>query len=391
MEPYYPAAGEDASQWINVSYIDRGLTRQETHFSNTASDAFVNFQKRISKDNGRTWGEFIPLERVTQQLPGGGFVTYPGKFTYDPKLEILYQLIMRRMFPGRELYDYKVLDYVDHTVVSENGKLVELKYEQGPDFRESIPFDSTYLRTNRAYIGQRITLDKDGTAYLPLVCFKKEHEIGINQGGVVLMKRDPSTGIWSASNQQYISPNLSSRGLLEPEVAILKNGNILIVCRGSNVKGQDHVLYPDSLEARKWYLLSEDGGKNLSPPKELKYDDGSRFFSPSSIHSFVRSSKNGKLYWVANIVDEEPNGNRPRYPLCLTEIDERSPAVKKKGMVIIDDKREGDDDLLQLSNFDLLEDRETKNIEVLITKIGQVPNHPYQGAVYKYTIEIPRR
>ncbi|MCB0688152.1 MAG: hypothetical protein KDC53_16560 [Saprospiraceae bacterium] len=391
IKPYYPAAGENASQWISVAYIDDLFTRQEIHRTSSESDSYLNFQKRISGNNGKTWSDFIPLQRVTQQLPGGGLATFPGDYTFDPNKKILYQVIMRRQFPGKELYDFKVLDYVDHTIVSENGREVELKYEAGPDYDVQNPFDSTYLKTNRAYFGQRLTVAPDGTAYLPLVCFRKGQEVGINQGGIVLMRRDPASGSWNASNQQYISPNLSSRGLLEPEAAILENGNILIVCRGSNVKGQKHTTDPDSLQARKWYLISKDQGRTISEVQELKYTDGSRFFSPSSIHSFVRSTKNKKLYWVANIVENEPQGNSPRYPLCLVEIDEQIPGVLKESMVIIDDRQTGDDKKLQLSNFSLIEDRQTKNLELLITKIGQVQDHPGKGAVFKYKIRLPRK
>jgi hypothetical protein len=200
------------------------------------------------------------------------------------------------------------------------------------------------------------------------------------------MRKDPNTGIWSASNQQYISPNISSRGLLEPEVAILSNGNILVVCRGSNAKGLDHTIFPDSLQGRKWYVISTDQGKTISPVKEFTYDDGSRFYSPSSIHTFRRSSKNGKLYWFANIVPEEPIGNSPRYPLIMAEVDENIPAIKIKNQNLIDTRREGEPAGVQLSNFSVIENRETMDFEIYLTKIGQVPDHLWHGDVYKYTV-----
>jgi hypothetical protein len=390
-ELYYPTAGPDKAQWISVSYIDGNLTRQEIHNTSSASDAYVNFQKRISKDNGKTWSAFIPLSQVTQQLPEGGMVKYPGNYTYDPALKILYQSVMRRHFPGKELYDYSEHDYIDHCIISEDGQEIELKYEHGPDFDNNDPFDSSYLRTNRAYMGQKVTVAKDGTAYYPMICYRPEHEHGINQGGVVLMRRNPETGAWSASNQQYISPNISSRGLLEPEVAILATGSLLIVCRGSNAEGLEHTLYPDSLQGRKWYVLSTDGGETISPVKEFTYQDGSRFYSPSSIHTFKRSTKNGKLYWFANIVAKEPKGNSPRHPLCLVEIDESIPAVIKNSLALIDDRQSDEPDGIQLSNFSLIENRETLDFEIYLTKIGQVPDHLWHGDVSKYVVEVPNR
>ncbi|MBK8506021.1 MAG: exo-alpha-sialidase [Saprospiraceae bacterium] len=387
-EIYYPTAGLDTAQWISMSYLDGNLTRQEIHNTSSASDAYVNFQKRISSDNGKTWSAFIPLAQVTLQLAEGGMVKYPGHYTYDPTLKILYQSVMRRHFPGKRLYDYSEHDYIDHCIISENGQEKELKYEDGPDFNKNDPFYSTYLRTNRAYMGQKVTVAQDGTAYYPMICYRQEHENGINQGGVVLMIRDRHTGVWSASNQIYISPNISSRGLLEPEVAILKNGNLLIVCRGSNAKDLSHTIFPDSLQARKWYSISTDSGKTLSSVKEFTYEDGTSFYSPSSIHSFMRSSKNGKLYWLANIVPEEPIGNSPRHPLFLVEIDEDLPAVRKDHHILVDDRRPNEPDGVQLSNFSLIENRETLDFEIYLTKIGQVPNHLWHGNVYKYSIKL---
>ncbi len=173
MDMYLPAAGEDNALWMDVSYIDGELTRQEIHSTSSASDAYLNFQRRISKDNGKTWLPFEPIERVTLQLPEGGMVTYPGKYTYDPTLDILYQNSMRRLWPGSEMYtfDWKTTEHPfnDHTFVTENGRVRELKYEPGPDFDPENPFDSTYCLTNRAYLGQRVVVDKDGTAYFPMV------------------------------------------------------------------------------------------------------------------------------------------------------------------------------------------------------------------------------
>ena len=398
MEKYQPAAGEDMALWINVSYIDDDVTRQEIHSTTSASDAFLNFQRRVSEDNGKTWKPFEPLDRVTLQLPEGGMVTFPGKSTYDPVLDILYQNSMRRLWPGGEMYHYeKGHDYNDHSMILENGQEIELKYEPGPDFDPENPFDSIYGVTNQAYLGQQVVVDKDGTAFFPMLCARIGQKNMIHQGGIVLMRRDPVSGEWSASNRQFISPNVSSRGLLEPDVAVLKNGNLILVCRGSNVKGwwgknsMAHVTHPDSLEGRKWLMLSSDGGRTLSPVKEFTYDDGSRFYSPSAIHTFIRSSKNGKLYWIANIVEEVPDGNSPRYPLYIAEINEDIPAVIKNSLVEIDDRQENETEKLHLSNFSVLENRETFEIEIYITKVGQIPDHFWQGAVYKYVVSLPAR
>ena len=380
---YLPAAGEDAAQWCSVSYWDEGLTRIETHRTSAESDAYLDFKQRFSSDNGKTWKPFENLPKVVQELPGGGMVTYPGNYFYDSTLKIRYQIRMRRLWPGLPAYTYNwggEHPFVDFTFVLENGREKQMKYESGQDYNAATQFDSTYCAFNRAYWGTNLGIAKDGSAYFPMVCYRHGNEYSFSKGGVVLMRRDPATGNWSASNQIYIEPELSSRGLLEPAVAILKNGVILIVCRGSNT---------ETTPGRKWFSISTDGGKTLSPICEFKYHDGTSFYSPSSIHDFIRSSRNGKLYWLANIVPNPPKGNSPRYPLVIVEIDEENIGVKKGSEIIIEDRRDNEPERIQFSNFSLLENRETFDFEIYVTRLGENAEHSWQAPVYRYIFSPP--
>jgi hypothetical protein len=240
-------------------------------------------------------------------------------------------------------------------VAEDGGPEQALRYEEGAAYDPDQPFAPAFLNTNRAYFGNAPAFGADGTVYYPICIF------GTAKDGVILFRREPKTGAWRASNRVAIAPELSSRGLLEPEATVLKDGRILIVCRGSNTA---------TTPGRKWRILSDDGGKTLQPVEELRYADGERFYSPSSIHRFLRSRRNGVLYWVANIVPEPPRGNEPRYPLCLAEIDEARAAVRREGLVTIDTRRPGEPDALQLSNFSVLEDRATADIELYISCSG---------------------
>jgi hypothetical protein len=47
-----------------------------------------------------------------------------------------------------------------------------------------------------------------------------------------------------------------------------------------------------------------------------------------------------------------------------------------------------DSEKLQLSNFCLLDDRETKNIELYMTKLGANREDFYRSDVYRYIIEV---
>jgi hypothetical protein len=381
-----PASGEDLALWLTVAYVDGALTRRQILRSSGASDAYYDWYARVSHDNGQTWSTPTLLKDAVCERPDGGMVAYLCGYQFDRTAGRLYEKRMRRLWPGLPVYTFSWKDHEhpfnDHTFIVEDGaKEVLLKYEEGPDFDPENPFDPVFCRTNRAYAGVSMAFGKDGTAYYPIVCHRPGAEASHRKGGVTLMRRDPAIGNWLASTPQFIDPERSSRGLLEPDVALLSNGHLLVVMRGSNT---------DSAPGRKWFTVSTDGGRALSPVEEFRYDDGSLFYSPSSIHTFIRSGRNGKLYWIANIVDQPPKGNSPRYPLVIAEIDEENMAVCRDSLVEIDRRGEGEPEALQLSNFSVIEDRQTQDIEIYLTRIGEHPDHFWKGAVYRYVFSPPR-
>ena len=382
---HLPAPDEDTALWCTVSYTDGALTREEILRTSGASDAYHDFQRRISRDNGRTWSALQPIEDATRQLPGGGIVTYPCGHDFDPHLGIAYEKKMRRIWPGLEIYTFEWGSHRhpcnDHVFIDENGQGEKLlRYEDGPDYDPENPFDPEFCATNRAYLGQGVAFSPDGVACFPMCCITGQGPDSHNTGGLVLMRRDPSTGEWSPSNRQYLSPEQSSFGVREPDVAVLQDGTLLVVLRGKNT---------DVTPGHKWFSVSSDGGRTLSPVGEFRYHDGSQFYSPSSIHKFVRSSKNGKLYWLANITATAPDGMSPRYPLYIAEIDEAKIAVRKDSLVTVDDRGKDEPEALQLSNFSVIDNRETQDIEIYLTRIGEHPEHFWQGAVYRYVFTPP--
>jgi len=367
---YLPPLAPDTAQFCTISYVDGDLTREELRRAASSSDAYHQWQRRTSADNGRTWSDLEPLPDVVQRLPGGGLVTYPCGTEYEPVLAIRYDRRMRRLWPGMEPYTYKWSGHQhpfnDHTFAVEtaaDGAVTEklLRYEDGPDWNPADPFDEEFCRTNRAYGGVSFAFAPDGTVYYPLVCQPRDGG-SHTTGGVVLMRRDPGTGEWTASNPVFLRPDQSSRGLLEPDAAVLADGTVLVVCRGSNT---------DTTPGRKWFTRSRDGGRTLEPVREFGYDDGELFYSPSSIHTFLRSSRNGRLYWIANICEAPPSGNMPRHPLCIAEIDEGRVAVRRDSLQLVDQRGPGESDKLQLSNFSVLENRETGDVEIYLTRLGK--------------------
>jgi hypothetical protein len=196
-------------------------------------------------------------------------------------------------------------------------------------------------------------------------------------------KRNPAANDyeWTAGKPVWVPLSVSSRGLMEPFATELKDGRLLVVWRGSDT--------PET-EGRKWFSISTDAGATLSPVAEWKYADGSRFYSPSSIHQFIRHSVSGKLYWVGNVCLEPPRANHPRHPLVIGEIDEDRAAIKCETVTVIDERQPGDGPEVQLSNFSLIENRETHEFELCLTKLGADTSNVFTADCYRYNVKIRR-
>lgn len=370
-ELHCPSPGPGVALWLNPAYAaNTGLVREEILTRSSRSDAYVDWQRRRSEDNGRTWSEPEPIKDVVRDTAAGGIVVYASHAYHDPASGRGYRFNMMRQWPGQRVYSGA---YVDHVFVSEDeGPLRLLRYEPGADYNPDEPFEREFLDHNHAYCGNAPAFAPDGTVYFP-VCI-------IRDRSVVLMRRDAASGQWRPSNPCAIASHLSSRGLLEPEAAVLQDGRILIVCRGSNTS---------TTPGRKWRILSQDKGQTLEPVEAFGYEDSEPFYSPSSIHRFVRSRRNGVLYWFANITPEPPNGNSPRYPLYITEIDETRAAVRRHSLIVLDTRQPGEPSALQLSNFHVLQDRQSDAIEIYITLLGLNPDDFWRSGVYRYVFSPP--
>jgi len=386
-EPVLPAPGPGKAQWLNVAYAEaRGLTLEGIGRISGTSDAYYDWTRRVSVDNGLTWSAPELIPDVVRETPDGGVVDYPSSPHFDPGSGRAYRFVMRRQWPGNKAYTYNWETHrhplVDHVFVcEENGPPQLLRYEDGADFNPAAPFDPAFLNANQAYLGNSPAFAPDGTVYFPVTCEQSGTVPG--QAGMVLFRRDNTSGRWLASNRVQIPPEWSSRGLLEPDVAVLRDGRILVVCRGSNQ------YIAATMPGRKWFAVSTDGDATLGPIQELRYDDGTSFYSPSSIHRFLRSSHDGRLYWFANIVPGPTDGNEPRHPLQIARIDEDRLAVERDSVTVIDDRQPGEREDLQLSNFIVVEDRENSGqIQLYMSLLAIDPEDFWLTGVYRYRIAV---
>jgi hypothetical protein len=378
-----------AAALVSVAYVGAGLERYEIHANEIASDVGGNIRARWSQDNGHTWSEFVAVQ-PSNLVPYAGVNVWEGEMmgTFDPASGLLVQLWLRQIEVGGVYHNF--------TYVRTSGDAgrtwsapAPLRYEEGAEFDPAAPLSPAYLNHNEGYPGSSILRRADGTLVCALAHANapgdpKNDQRPWRMGSVLFLGRWDAAAKryeWTAGARVEISPEWSARGLMEPDVAELRDGRLLVVWRGST-HGWDGTVATQP--GRKWFSLSSDGGRSLAPVAEWKYDDGTSFYSPSSYHRFLRHSVTGKLYWIGNICGTPPSGNSPRYPLVIAAVDEEKAALRRDTVTAIDDRLPGQPEI-ELSNFSLLEDRETHALELTMAGYGQNPD----GAdSYRYVLTL---
>ena len=165
---------------------------------------------------------------------------------------------------------------------------------------------------------------------------------------------------WHASQRVIGDPKRSTRGMIEPTLAEFPDGRILMVMRGSNGGKADP---RQELPSYKWFAVSQDGGETWSTPAPWTFADGQPFFSPSSMSTLFRHSS-GRHFWAGNLSEQNCQGNLPRWPLVVGEVDPRSLMLIRSSLLTVDTRRGEDKDRgrLDLSHLTLLEDRGSREI-----------------------------
>jgi len=391
---------------VNVGqrYVGPGLELEETMSWQAASDTPYHPRRRRSSDNGQTWSDFEPLPETISHIGSARIYWGAGPVAYDPLSRKTVSIWLRQTQLGDGRANNHSFSRISEDSGRTWGKPQLLRYEEGADFDPANPLHPDFLDNNQAYFPQNIAVRRDGALVVAGVGAEIPDGVPLSQvnpdnisayfapadsrnlGGVHFVGRwnaGEAHYDWTASNVVWVPRHVSSRGLMEPSVAELTDERLLTVCRCSNqnIAGSDG--------GRKRYTLSTDGGATLSDLMELTYDDGTRFYSPSSIHQLIRHSQTGTLYWIGNISTGAVNGNSPRYPLVIAEVDEANVALKKDTVTLIDTCRPGESSRLQLSNFSLIENRRTHQFEIMLTRLGADPNDFWGSDAYQYTLTLP--
>src|SRR5262249_10052313 len=214
----------------------------------------------------------VPYGPVTASEGGGAHV-------YDPASRALVGVWLRQIATGGIYHNFTYW-----RLSRDQGRTWsvprQLRYAEGEEFDPKEPLKPAFLGRNEGYTGSSVTRLASGTL---VHCVTSANAPGDPENDrrawklaslCFLGKWDPEARdyTWTAGKRVEIAPEVSSRGLMEAETAELQDGRLLVIWRGSNTA---------TTPGRKWFSVSADEGRTLAPVQELKYDDGSRFYSPS--------------------------------------------------------------------------------------------------------------
>ncbi len=396
----------DMSIKIQRMYLGSGLSMRELRVVQTESDFNAITEKRFSKDNGMTWSSYEPDENYFDKDGEKEILKRVNCIAPNPVTGHVIRSVMERVFLYEHKAAYKhywstgVMDWRDHTYV-------EISRDDGKTYpeRHLLAYETNRgLDFNHGYHGTNIEIKKTGTVLTsvcaPLESICRAYSLDANDyalspvitKAVVVYKlkyhKSSDSYIAAPSQPVIISDEKSSRGLLEPNVVMLKDGTYLLECRGSNATSEGwKTRMKDTTPSYRWISFSNNG-LVFTEPEPMTCENCEKFYSPSSISKWLRHSVNGRLYWLGNITPGNPKGNRPRYPLCIAEFDEKKRCLKKESVIAIDDKLPGEGDLVQHSNFTFYEDRESHIMKIEYSRLGQNPAYRWQGDAVRISIEI---
>jgi BNR repeat-like domain len=364
-----------------------------TRSISTRSDTTDSTDYRFSDDNGTTWSEW-KARTVFQHRKNGTYRVgwIPG--WVDPVNGKLLEIANAGLLPSDNPLEGVSNWTLRYRVSTDGGNTYPVDQqiiEQGDQYNPNHPLKDVWVGKNSMMIGtvscepirtkagkilvpfQTTILGPDGKYFNP-------------GGGYTYHATVLLTGTWIGDEIQwesskwiYADPKLSTRGMIEPTIAEMPDGRILVVMRGSNHTKPE-------LPSYKWYAVSEDGGKTFDSPRPWTFADGTKFYSPSSSSQLI-SHSNGNYYWVGNISPKNCNGNHPRYPLVIGQVDPKSLLLMKDSITVIDTKKPEDDADLQLSNFYCREDRKTGQIVVELCRFFHKKG--WRGNSIQYRIDCP--
>lgn len=369
--------------------------------SDTAETSYIQF----SEDGGMTWSE--PVEIITGTKTEEGTVRYYFRNSIIFK-DRLISMKIRGVLPTDDPLE-GLKHWSTWYLVSKDGGKTNTVEEQvildQDGFDEKHPVDGVWAGKNSLMMGdstelpiitryqsneadndhillpvQITPIGPDGCYYNPGGGYTYHYSAVIHGE----FTEDDRIRWFYMTEPVQNDPAMSTRGAIEPTIIELKDGQVLMVMRGSNGGEKD----PDcEIPSYRWYAVSYDGARTFSEPKPWSYTDGEVFFSPSSCSQLMEHS-NGKYYWIGNINKENSRANMPRNPLYIVEVDQESLLLKKETACIIANVEEGQAPDTTFSNFYAREEKDTGDVLLYMTAFHADPDNIFGADAYEYRIRM---
>jgi hypothetical protein len=337
-----------------------GVEMEAVFATQTESDKNDKKWSKRSSDNGKTWGKPEKIEFISKTPEGTCRIgTHPPAI--DPKTGRLFRLSNRVCLPTDKISEAASRWTMWYEVSLDGGKTyTAAKQIVGEGFTPDHPFEPIFVGKNGYMLGDQTCVPiflPDGTILVPIQMaeIERPYNTPFYQSRVLIGKwKDSRTISWEISGPARLSPDQTTRGAFEPTLARVPDGRILMVLRGSNMRKTE-------LPGYRWYSVSTDSGRTWGEVRPWTFTNGEHFFSPSSCSQLIMHSS-GRLLWLGNICAENPDGNLPRRPFVIAEVDQTSLLLKKETLLVIDDLQPGENSRMNLSNFHAFEDRVTHEI-----------------------------
>ncbi|MCM8818409.1 MAG: glycoside hydrolase [Candidatus Omnitrophica bacterium] len=348
------------------------------------SDGYDDFVDIFSYDNGKTWTR--PVLHYKSQITKEGKIRYAeSSGFFDIETEKLITITDKKLYPQDKLnVDIPcsvIYEIYDPDINSWSGE-IPLNFDLPGGIAVSFSHPIKTKKGRIVFPAQSYYTDANGKFIHYKGCWSPAgiivHILGDH-------KKD-GTIEWKISKPVYPDLEKTSRGFYEPTIIELKNGKFAMILRG------DNSMFPER-PGYKWVSFSNDECETWTDPVPLPFDKGKSIESSSTGSVIFRSIKNGKVYWIGNlcIEGERPNGNWPRYPLIIAEVNEDPFYIKTDTIKIIDTRQKNEPPQLQLSNFRIYQDRENGDIVLFLSRYGEngfENNRWLLANYYRYRIKI---